>query len=236
MCSSDLKDAVPDPGPPYPEPIDGVAVYDYAHVLDKDTELALAESIAAIETRTGAEVALYTQVKPASDTTSEAEADARALMDQWGVGRRGFDDGLVILLDLTDDRCHGQIQLFAGPGFASTFLSDRDRQAIYEGSMLPLLRGEKVTARGPLFWENQQNYAVLDGDWKLVRRNWEKAPRLYRPLEDIGENRNLAAENPQKVAELEALHTAWKTKYYPKPVAPMAKRPLTQFPITAQDP
>ena len=31
---------------------------------------------------------------------SEADSDARALMDQWGVGRKGFDDGLVILFDM----------------------------------------------------------------------------------------------------------------------------------------
>jgi arylsulfatase A-like enzyme len=115
-------------------------------------------------------------------------------------------------------------------------LAPLPNQEIHGRSMLSVLRGKKVAARGPLFWENQQNYAVLDGEWKLVRRNWEKGPRLYRPLEDIGEDRNLAAENPQKVAELEALHTAWKAKYYPKPVTPMAKRPLTQFPITPQDP
>lgn len=134
------KDPVPDPGPPYPDPIPGVTVYDYAHVLDKDTELALAETVAAVESRTGAEIALYTQVKPGSDTTTEADEDARALMDQWGVGRRGFDDGLVILLDLTEDRCHGQLSLYAGPGFAATFLSNQDRQALYEQVMLPRLR------------------------------------------------------------------------------------------------
>src|SRR5262249_19826303 len=59
----------------------------------------------------------------------------------WGVGRKGFDDGLVILFDLNrDDPCHGQVQLFAGPGYQATFLSDRERQAIFENDMLPLLR------------------------------------------------------------------------------------------------
>ena len=40
-------------------------------------------------------------------------------MDQWGVGRKGFDDGLVILFDLNEnDPCHGQVQLYAGPGLS----------------------------------------------------------------------------------------------------------------------
>ena len=47
------------------------------------------------------------------------------LMDQWGVGRKGFDDGLVILFDLDRSRQHGQVQLYAGPGFRATFLDQR---------------------------------------------------------------------------------------------------------------
>ena len=46
--------------------------------------------------RTGAEIAVYTQYKPGSDKDSTLE-DAKALIDQWGVGRAGFDDGLAIL-------------------------------------------------------------------------------------------------------------------------------------------
>ena len=98
------------------------------------------------------------------------------------------------------------------------------------------MRGEPFTRRGALHWENQQNYAVHDGDWKLVRRNWEPEPRLYRPADDIGEDHNLATQYPEKVAELTALHAAWKAKFYPRPVPPMKKRPLIQFPITPQDP
>lgn len=107
---------------------------------------------------------------------------------------------------------------------------------IHGTSILPLLRGETFARQGALHWENQQNYAVLDGEWKLVHRNWEKTARLYRYDQDIGEDKNLAAQHPDKVAALEAKHAAWKAKYYPHPVPPMTKRPETQFPITPQDP
>jgi hypothetical protein len=60
-------------------------------------------------------------------------------MNQWGVGRKGFDDGLVILFDLDPSRIHGQVQLYAGSGFKSAFLSDAERQAIYQDDMLPRL-------------------------------------------------------------------------------------------------
>lgn len=107
---------------------------------------------------------------------------------------------------------------------------------IHGTSILPLLRGEAFTRQGALHWENQQNYAVHDGEWKLVKRGWEKNARLYRPAEDIGEDHDLAAKNPEKVAELTALHVAWRKRHYPNAVPPVTKRTPLQFPITAQDP
>ena len=74
------------------------------------------------------------------------------------------------------------------------------------------------------------------GDWKLVKRAWEQSARLYRPADDIGEDHTLAAQNPAKVAELTALHAAWRQRYYPNPVPPVAKRTTGNFPLTAQDP
>jgi arylsulfatase A-like enzyme len=52
--------------------------------------------------------------------------------------------------------------------------------------------------------------SVRAGDWKLIRR-WEPHPgypavrELYHLGEDVGETRNLAADRPEKVAELDAL-------------------------------
>ena len=62
-------------------------------------------------------------------------------MNQWASASKGFDDGLVTLYDLhRGDTCHGQVQLFAGPGYQATFLSDGERHAIFENDMLPRLR------------------------------------------------------------------------------------------------
>ncbi|HEY3335152.1 MAG TPA: TPM domain-containing protein [Candidatus Limnocylindrales bacterium] len=128
-------------GPPFPSPVDNQAVYDTAGVLRASTIQAAEQTIDAIEARTGAEVVVYTQLVPFGVTTDEAKQHAIALMDQWGVGRAGIDDGLVILFDLHEgDPCHGQVQLYAGPGYQSTYLSNAERQAIFENDMLPLLR------------------------------------------------------------------------------------------------
>jgi len=128
-------------GPPFPDPVHERAVYDTAGVLREDTIHAVEQTIDEIEARTGAEVVVYTQLVLAGVTTGEAEQDAIALMDQWGVGRAGIDDGLVILFDLHEgDPCHGQVQLYAGSGYRAAYLTNEERQAVFDEQMLPLLR------------------------------------------------------------------------------------------------
>ena len=128
-------------GPPYPDPVVDQAVYDTAEAFRSATIRQVEATIDGIENRTGAEIVVYTQLVPYGISTEQAEQDAIALMDQWGVGRKGIDDGLVILFDLhRGDACHGQVQLYAGPGYRATYLSNSERQAIFENDMLPLLR------------------------------------------------------------------------------------------------
>jgi uncharacterized membrane protein YgcG len=135
-------DAAPAPpaGPPYPDPVYNQAVYDYAGIFSAQTIVSAEATIDAIEERTGAEVVVYTQVKPQSDTRDKADADAMALMNQWGVGRKGFDDGLVILFDMEGNLIHGQVSLYAGDGYKAAFLSNEERQSVFDDDMLPLLR------------------------------------------------------------------------------------------------
>lgn len=127
-------------GPPYPDPIPNVTVYDYAGVLSRETETTATSTIAAIEKRTGAEIVVYTQIKPQSNTPQRAEQDAIALIDQWGVGRKGFDDGMAMLFDMDQSKCHGQVQLYAAPGYRAAYLSNQERQDIFDNEMLPQLR------------------------------------------------------------------------------------------------
>ncbi|MFN8620698.1 MAG: TPM domain-containing protein [Chloroflexota bacterium] len=132
----------PEPGPPWPAPRPGVRVYDYAGLFSDATILDVAGAISDIEARTGAQIVVYTQVKPSAGSSSAAEADARSLMDTWGVGRKGYDDGLVILFDITqldEKNCHGQVQLYAGPGYRASYLTNEDRQRIFDQAIRPNL-------------------------------------------------------------------------------------------------
>src|SRR5689334_19673191 len=91
-------------GPPYPPPVIDQVVYDYADVLSAQTEARATQIITDIEHRTGAELAIYTQYKPGSDEDSTRD-DAKALLDQWGIGRAGFFDGLAILVNMNRLDC-----------------------------------------------------------------------------------------------------------------------------------
>lgn len=135
----------PPAGPPYPPPIHDVVVYDHADLFTPETRAEATRIIVAIEDRVSAEVVVYSQYKPGS-TTESTESDAAALIDQWGVGRLGFDDGLAIFVNMNRRSCqpftsgNGQVQLYAGPGYAATFLSNSQRQQIFDEEMLPHLR------------------------------------------------------------------------------------------------
>ena len=126
-------------GPPYPPAVDGQRVYDYAGIFSTSAVSQAEATIQGIEARSGAQIAVYTQIKPQSDTFELADADALALMNQWGVGRKGFDDGLVILFDMQDNRQHGEVSLYAGSGFKAAYLTNADRQSIHDNDMKPLL-------------------------------------------------------------------------------------------------
>jgi uncharacterized membrane protein YgcG len=126
-------------GPPFPDPEIDRAVYDQAGVFSADTIARAEATIDAIEARTGAEVVVYSQVVDYGITTEEADRHARALMDQWGVGRKGFDDGLVILFDLDPSLVHGQVQLYGGPGYRAAFLDNGEKQRIFDEDMVPRL-------------------------------------------------------------------------------------------------
>ena len=91
-------------------------MYDQAGIFSPETIVSAESTIDAIEARTGAEVVVYTQDSGEYGlTTEETEAKARALIDQWGIGREGFDDGMVIFFDMDPSLEHGQVQLYAAP-------------------------------------------------------------------------------------------------------------------------
>jgi arylsulfatase len=74
-------------------------------------------------------------------------------------------------------------------------------------SLLPALRGQPI-ADATQYWEHTGNAAIRRGNWKLVR-DWPKPWELYDMARDRTELHDLAAANPDIVAELSAAWQAW---------------------------
>jgi arylsulfatase len=75
-------------------------------------------------------------------------------------------------------------------------------------SLAPLLRGKAIEKR-TLFFEHENNAAVRDGDWKLVRTgrggHWE----LYHITGDRVEMHDVAGDHPDMVENLSKQWDAW---------------------------
>lgn len=67
------------------------------------------------------------------------------------------------------------------------------------------------TATSPIrathYWRVGPQAAFRAGDWKIFRARGEKTWQLYNIAQDIGEERDLSASNPAKLAELQAAFT-----------------------------
>ena len=123
-------------GPPFPEPVDDRAVYDEAGVLRPEVVAELEQRIDAVEASTGAEIVVYTQVDPGISEDQNLDK-AAALMDQWGIGRSGFDDGLVLLVGLDEDLVHGKVSMYGGSGFISQHIDESALTGIIESDFVP---------------------------------------------------------------------------------------------------
>jgi arylsulfatase A-like enzyme len=70
-----------------------------------------------------------------------------------------------------------------------------------------------------LYWRFGPQWAVRHGDWKLVvGRQGSGKPELYHLAEDIGESKDLAAAQPEKAKELQALYDRWDAEQAPPSV------------------
>ena len=79
-------------------------------------------------------------------------------------------------------------------------------------------------ASGPGLWRTTPVGVVQSGDWKLMEFYEDQRLELYNLAEDIGETRNLAAEQPGKARELQARPAAWRGAIQAKMPTPNTDR------------
>lgn len=85
-------------------------------------------------------------------------------------------------------------------------------------SIAPLLKGEALAAR-PLMWHfphyNNQGGrpagAIRVGDWKLIEHYEDGRVELFNLANDRSEEQDLAAKEPERVADLQRQLAAWRT-------------------------
>jgi uncharacterized membrane protein YgcG len=129
-------------GPPFPDPVDDQAVYDTAEILSPAVEAELEATIDAVEASTGAELVVYTQVDPGISENENLD-NAKALIDEWGIGRSGFDDGLVLMVGMAENRINGRVSLFGGSGFLGAYANEDALKQIIDADFVPsALRGD----------------------------------------------------------------------------------------------
>lgn len=77
-------------------------------------------------------------------------------------------------------------------------------------SLAPVLRGGAIDRPTPLYWAYGGNWAIRDGDWKLVhdRRHPDRV-ELFNLREDPGEARDVAAQHLGLVTQLRAKWQVW---------------------------
>lgn len=83
-------------------------------------------------------------------------------------------------------------------------------------NLLPLLEGQtKTLERGPLFWRFGPQFAIRQGDWKLVKASKSMEPMLVNLATDRGEQTDLSGAEPEKKQQLQTLWDAWNAQMLP---------------------
>lgn len=132
---------------PYPQ-VQGW-VNDFAQALDAPTKTKLNALLAQVHQQTTAEIAVVVVETTAPATPKQY---VTALYNQWGVGRRGADNGVMILLALGDRR----VEIETGYGV---------EDSLPDGKVGEIIRTSMV----PYFKRQQWGEGLLAGSQQIAR-------------------------------------------------------------------
>ncbi|MCB1227608.1 MAG: arylsulfatase [Verrucomicrobiales bacterium] len=91
-------------------------------------------------------------------------------------------------------------------------------------SLLPLMTEKNIQPERTLYWEHEGNAAIRVGDWKLVRQGRTGAWELHNLQQDRTEQRDLAAQMPEKTAALSTQWKVWAQRVHALPYPESKKR------------
>jgi arylsulfatase A-like enzyme len=104
----------------------------------------------------------------------------------------------------------------SGSGFQPESRTESPRHILDGVNLLPLLEGktEKLAPRA-LYFRFGVQYAVREGDWKLVKASKDMAPMLVNLATDPGEQTDLTAREPAKAEALQTRYDQWNATMQP---------------------
>jgi uncharacterized membrane protein YgcG len=146
---------------PFPAPQG--RVNDFAQVLDASTKAQLNALVAQVEQRTTAEIAVVVVHTTAPLTPKEY---VTALFNRWGVGKRGIDNGVMVLLAIHDRR----VEIETGYGVEGI---------LPDGKVGEIIR----TAMLPAFKHNRWGEGLVAGTQRVAQTLLEHTPTLRPPAE-----------------------------------------------------
>ena len=107
----------------------------------------------------------------------------------------------------TNDAFLSSLELF--PMMVAAAGLELPKGVIYDGfDMLPVLQGKKGVDRSEMYWEFRGDQAARIGQWKWVQS--AKGNGLFDLKQDIGEQKDLSLEKPEKLEELTRKFSEWK--------------------------
>jgi arylsulfatase A-like enzyme len=95
--------------------------------------------------------------------------------------------------------------------------SEHPRYRLDGVDLLPLCQGRPTRFDRTLFWRTREQEAVRQGAWKYLRTG--KDELLFDIPVDPGERANLAAYQPEKLAQLREQFREWNAGVMPRPAA-----------------
>ncbi|NJO71975.1 MAG: TPM domain-containing protein [Oscillatoriales cyanobacterium RM1_1_9] len=117
---------------PNPQQLNGGWVADTADILSSETEARLNQTISDLEATNGSEIAVVTVPSTAPESP---KAFATALLNAWGIGKAGQDNGVLFLVAVND----GRVEIETGYG-AEAVLNDAKAGRILDEQVIPQLK------------------------------------------------------------------------------------------------
>ncbi|PZU96391.1 MAG: hypothetical protein DCE90_10080 [Pseudanabaena sp.] len=141
--------AVPIESIPNPRRNNGTWVSDVANILSAETESRLNQRISQLEVSNGSEIAVVTI--PDASPNENVKAYATKLFNTWGIGKRGFDNGVLFLIAVKERRIEIEtgrgVTLFISNDQVAEIIASRIRPRFQEQNFdLGILNGVNAVA------------------------------------------------------------------------------------------